>query len=515
MRAEHRISAQAASPGGPTSPRSARGVPRGAGALAGGSGRRYSVAPPRAAASLAAEPLDAPPLYPHLLPVLDFVAPVRAADVARALAAGLLAAAAALLLLSPRAAAAAGRAPPPARAALAAAAALGCALAAALLAAAREAAAQAVLLSPTAAADADSLFGPRSAALPLHYKLRRPSGTAPCHVIVACLHGMGANESSFTLRGAASGLADRARAAVLASDAPGFGLTPRPAAVVDYGLARSAQAVNALVDDIATDADVAAPGARRVLLGHSLGGLLAVRAAWDAAARRTPYDALVLVAPAVLPTKAAARAVEAATAALRDAKRGVPAAAASPKPLPLKLLSGILRLVRSFAGVLVSPPLLWLLRSLVRSRGFWAAGLRGAYVRRSAVDAALVDAYRRPSAVAGWDAGMLRFLASRLLPDTDDVAAMPFPPAAAALAALVAEGLPVLILHGDGDALVPPPNSGALAALAGGARLVVLRGVGHSPQEEAPEAFANAVAAFLEEALPKPDAAGTPRDSML
>jgi pimeloyl-ACP methyl ester carboxylesterase len=80
-------------------------------------------------------------------------------------------------------------------------------------------------------------------------------------------------------------------------------------------------------------------------------------------------------------------------------------------------------------------------------------------------------------------------------------------PAAQALAALAAAGTPVLLLHGDGDSFVPIANSVALASRLAAAtsaakhQLVVMRGVGHCPQEEAPAAFVDAVAAFLDQHL--------------
>jgi pimeloyl-ACP methyl ester carboxylesterase len=510
--------------------------------------------PPRARAERA--------LYPQLTCVLDFSPALRTRDALLCAALGCLSAA---LLFCFRHVSARAAALPPLGAA-AAAALCGALVAAAAAAATLEAAAQAVLLSPEAASDGDSLFADADA-LRVHYKQRRPAaGAPPPRRVIACMHGMGANESSWTLRGALDGLAQRAAAVAIAHDAPGFGLTHRTRRISDYGLRRSARVANALVTAVAAAearkqgrGKAAAPGGaaaaptatpvpalQRVLVGHSLGGLLAVRAAEAAALAGAPYDALVLVAPAVIATGAPANGAAAAGAAPAGAPAADVAAAAgeaSPSapllpaapPARARALFWPLRVLR--AALLAPLQLLLLallsaaaplalvsLRSAVRSAPFWRAGLRGAYVDKAQVDAQLVDAYRRPAAVHGWDAGMLRFVASRILPggpgdilrDAMRDCAFRAPPpttsAAAALAALVAAGTPVLIVHGDGDALVPLRNSIALAARCAppaasasasvpGVRLHVLRGVGHSPQEEAPAAFLDAVAHFLQHSL--------------
>ena len=70
--------------------------------------------------------------------------------------------------------------------------------------------------------------------------------------------------------------------------------------------------------------------------------------------------------------------------------------------------------------------------------------------------------------------------------------------------------IPVLILHGADDLIVPPANSCRLAALLPGAVLSVWPGVGHMPQEEAPQRVVEEVAAFLEGALQLGGAGGAP-----
>lgn len=57
--------------------------------------------------------------------------------------------------------------------------------------------------------------------------------------------------------------------------------------------------------------------------------------------------------------------------------------------------------------------------------------------------------------------------------------------------------VPTLIIHGDCDPLMLPANARALAAAIPGARLVLLRGVGHLPHIEATEEFNRLVIEFL------------------
>ncbi len=57
--------------------------------------------------------------------------------------------------------------------------------------------------------------------------------------------------------------------------------------------------------------------------------------------------------------------------------------------------------------------------------------------------------------------------------------------------------VPTLVLHGEDDALSPLANAERLAAGIPGARLQVLRGVGHSPNVEDASAFNAAIGRFL------------------
>lgn len=56
----------------------------------------------------------------------------------------------------------------------------------------------------------------------------------------------------------------------------------------------------------------------------------------------------------------------------------------------------------------------YLCRTLVRSRLFWVRGLSNAWHSRDGVSDELVDAYRLPQLVRGWEIGLVRFVRARV-----------------------------------------------------------------------------------------------------
>jgi pimeloyl-ACP methyl ester carboxylesterase len=212
------------------------------------------------------------------------------------------------------------------------------------------------------------------------------------------------------------------------------------------------------------------------------------------------------------------------------------------------------------AAIMVLKPLIvLLLRMVVRSKSFWERGLASAYYDSSKLTAEVVDAYRMPQLVRGWEDGMLQFVLARLAgasrlgklgfrrksssagsaSSTDasasnassasgimmvrDAVYEGLRPAAlgsagagaatAAAAAADPEGsladqlaavvekhrIPVLLVHGEGDRIVPISNSKRLAKRLPGCKLSVYTQCGHMPQEELPEGFVATVTGFLQE----------------
>ncbi|KAF5841299.1 Alpha/Beta hydrolase protein [Dunaliella salina] len=246
---------------------------------------------------------------------------------------------------------------------------------------------------------------------------------------------------------------------------------------------------------------------------------------------------------------------------------GVQAAPAASKPpatpgasIRAALLNGVVSMARGalLLGVLLTlqacrPLVVGLLRALVRSPKFWVRGLSQAYYDPSRLSQELVDRYRLPSLVKGWEAGMFMFLLARLAnisdvgewarsgavttircvkhayqsamevssqsgrsskssnpgeqgakagtaAEEDELELKEEQALTARLTAAAAAGIlpPVLIIHGDADRLVPLANSFRLAKMLPGAELAVVGQCGHNPQEEWPHTFTSLIADFVD-----------------
>lgn len=109
--------------------------------------------------------------------------------------------------------------------------------------------------------------------------------------------------------------------------------------------------------------------------------------------------------------------------------------------------------------------------------------LRTAYHDQTKLTPETIAAYRQPLRVNNWDAALWQFTA----------AANPrqFVPRLAELK------MPVLVITGDDDRVVPTASSLRLAQEIPNAKLAVLEKCGHLPQEECPQEFMQAVKTFL------------------
>ena len=143
--------------------------------------------------------------------------------------------------------------------------------------------------------------------------------------------------------------------------------------------------------------------------------------------------------------------------------------------------------VRSAVGAVALLCLRLLLRCLIFNEGFWRRTLQWSYGSQYTPKEEMLARYRWPAQVRGADVGLCRF-----------VRAQAGPAELRALSADVRDArLPVLILHGTEDRIVPPSNSRALARSLPNATLVELDGCGHTPHEEAPERVQAAILDFL------------------
>lgn len=278
-------------------------------------------------------------------------------------------------------------------------------------------------------------------------------------------------------------------------------------------------------------ADRASAQPRRILCGHSMGAAAVVE---EVIRRPEGVAALVLVAPAVValwPGPPAGASEDLVTEGLALMEEAV-SAQDPPSPAALSsdsldsdgaaaygsssrtrkpLLRTAAAVARAAAFVLVravlaaaAPLITLLLRRLVRSRRFWERGLASAVADPGQITREVVDAYRLPQLVRGWEGGMRRFLAARFAERAGFWAAVHDAvyrdghlTQAERLAAVVrTHNIRVLLVHGAGDRLVPPANSRRLARLLPGAALAEFPRCGHMPQEECPARFVEVVREF-------------------
>ena len=282
----------------------------------------------------------------------------------------------------------------------------------------------------------------RHAGTPVGGAVRRPvEATRPPLVL---LHGFAA--SVFTWRHVMGPLGERGL--VLAYDRPAFGLTSRPSrdeweprdwpGGSPYGPEAQAYLTIALLDHLGLD--------RVVLVGNSMGGALATLTALRYPER---VQALVLEDAAIF--------------------AGGPPAWSLP-------------LVNSGPLDILGPPLVRLATpSLGRS-------LRHLYSDRDLISAHVVEGYRRPMRVRGWETALWELTRAGGLPDLST--------------SLSELRMPVLVLAGRQDPLVTPRRNRQLAARIPGAELVFIEDCGHVPHEEKPTEFVRVLEEFLDRRLP-------------
>lgn len=249
------------------------------------------------------------------------------------------------------------------------------------------------------------------------------------------LHGFGA--SLFSWHAVMRPLADEYR--VVAFDRPGFGLTERP--MPGQWTGPSPYSPEAQADQTVGLLD--ALGIRQaVLVGHSAGGTIAILAALRHPDR---IQALVLVDPAVY------------------TQGGPPAWLA-----PLLKTPQARRLGPLFVGSI---------------RSWGVQTIRAAWHDPSRITPETLAGYEKPLQAENWDRALWELtIASHPLRLETRVGQLK---------------LPTLVLTGADDRIVPTSETLKLAQQLPGSRLVVIADAGHLPQEEQPQAFLDAVRAFL------------------
>lgn len=256
--------------------------------------------------------------------------------------------------------------------------------------------------------------------------------------VMILLHGFGA--STFSWREVMQPLAQYGT--VIAFDRPAFGLTERPmpgewSGESPYTLNSQIQLLMGLMDQLGIE--------RAVLIGNSAGGTVAAAAALAYPER---VSALVLVDAAIY------------------AGGGAPV--------------WIRPLLRTPQFDRLGP---WFARSIAGEQG--DAFLRAAWHDPSKITEDIIQGYRKPLQLANWDRALWELTKAS---------------GESQLAGRLKElSMPVLVVTGDDDRIVPTAESLRLANDIPGAKLAVFPDCGHVPQEECPQSFLDAVVGFLSE----------------
>jgi pimeloyl-ACP methyl ester carboxylesterase len=109
--------------------------------------------------------------------------------------------------------------------------------------------------------------------------------------------------------------------------------------------------------------------------------------------------------------------------------------------------------------------------------------IRKAWHDPSRIDPEVYEGYRRPLKADNWDKALYEFtIAGNPVNYSERLADLK---------------MPVLVVTGDDDRIVPTEQSMQLSREIPGAELVVLKDCGHVPQEECPDQFMTSMQAFL------------------
>lgn len=251
--------------------------------------------------------------------------------------------------------------------------------------------------------------------------------------VMVLLHGFGA--STYTWHKVMPVLAGKGT--VIAFDRPAFGLTERP-------LPGSWTEENPYTSDFAVKLTIGLMDQlgveKAILIGHSAGAGIAVQTVLTQPER---VSGLVLVDPAL------------------SGRPGMP-----------EWLENTPQMKR------LGP---YLTRSLAGKEG--EAFLQASWHDFSGFTEVDQEAYRKPLQAADWDTALWEFTKANqtmdLTPRLSEIT------------------IPVLVLHGDDDRIIPLSESERLVEALPEARLDVINACGHLPQEECPDAFLAAIEKLL------------------
>lgn len=256
--------------------------------------------------------------------------------------------------------------------------------------------------------------------------------------LIILMHGFGA--SVFSWRDVIEPLGELGD--VIAFDRPAFGLTQRPTewtGANPYGFEGNFGILDGFIDQFGANRDV-------ILVGHSAGGQLAAE---YARLNPTKVSALVLVDPAILTTGGT--------------------------PEGLDWLWAIPQIDR-LGPILVA--------SIATSGDDL---LRESFVDQTLITEDVYAGYRLPLKVKGWEAAFWSFATASKANDLADN--------------LDTLTMPVLLITGDADTVVPTSDTVKLATLIPGSILEIVPDSGHLPHEERPTEFLSAIESHWDELI--------------
>jgi pimeloyl-ACP methyl ester carboxylesterase len=252
---------------------------------------------------------------------------------------------------------------------------------------------------------------------------------------IILLHGFGA--STYSWREVMQPLAEIGT--VVAYDRPAFGLTQRPipgewSGQSPYGIDANAEMLIGLMDTLGIE--------KAILIGNSAGGTVA---AYSALKYPDRVQALILVDAAIYTG------------------------------------SGLPGLIQP---LLSTPQMRHIGPLIARNIEKWGDDfLNTAWHNPSLITPEIRAGYHKPLQIRNWDRALWEFTAAARNPHIVE--------------RLSDLKLPVLVITGDDDRIVPTQESIRLGQAIAGAQLVVIPDSGHVPQEETPQAFLEAVDAFI------------------
>lgn len=374
------------------------------------------------------------------------------------------------------------------------------------------------------------LFGPTSTILTtedgidIHMTRENPP-RGDVKAFIHCLHGFGSHTFSYSF--VQKQLAQRLQAVVTAHDMPGFGLSSRPNLRKAYTMKFNGRISSEILDQEEKKAISTYIDAKKVLIGHSMGA----SAVAEAIIGNDNVDAAILIAPAIIalwtrPRVSNKQKFRNGIASFLDSlvetedpigREPVVPSGSSVARLGYRLgyfLRGLISLFQGIASeifrllfAVLAPAVQIFMHALIFPREFWRNGLTVAWADQSRVTKEYIDAYRLPVLIKGWEKGILKFIDGRIAEKTGILHAITqfLHPERTMLQAerlrdaCCKKHVPLLIVHGVNDIIVPYKNSKKLHESIPESKLVIFDNCGHMPHEELPEDFVKEVDKFIQD----------------